>query len=65
MKLSRPIFVLSIALCLLISSTSCLVFTPYHVDGSSSRRGSFKNSNNPHTPNTTNPGHTKNKGKNK
>jgi hypothetical protein len=62
MKLSRPFFILSIAVFFLISSTSCLVFTPHHVGGGSSR-GSFKNSNNPHHPNTTNPGHTKGKRK--
>ncbi|MCD6018072.1 MAG: hypothetical protein K0S53_1193 [Bacteroidetes bacterium] len=58
MKLFRSISVLTIALCLMIGSTSCLIFTHH---GGGSPRGSSKNSNNPHHPNTTNPGHTKGK----
>ncbi len=43
---------------LFFSNTSCVVFVK-HDNGK--HKGWFKNSNNPHHPNTTNPGHTKKK----
>lgn len=47
---------------LLMSQTSCLVF---HRKDNGNHKGWFKNSNNPHHPQTTNPGHTKGKSKGK
>jgi hypothetical protein len=43
---------------ILFSLTSCLVI---HDDGH--HKGWYKNSNNPHNPNTTNPGHVNGHGK--
>ncbi|HEX8515527.1 MAG TPA: hypothetical protein VF868_04955 [Bacteroidia bacterium] len=47
-----------IGVCFLFSTTSCLVVA--HRD---QKRGWTKNSNNPHHPNTTNPGKGNKKGK--
>lgn len=45
---------------LLLSTTSCFVA----VSGDNGRhKGWYKNSNNPHNPRTTNPGHSKGKGR--
>jgi hypothetical protein len=46
----------------LISNTSCLNFAN---TGTKYKKGWLKNSNNPHHPRTTNPGHTKPKPKGK
>lgn len=69
MKLFKPAFSLFLLVAIMLGSTSCLVFYPKSADGSSSRtaspttvptdngghKGWYKNRNNPHNPNTTNP----------
>jgi len=47
---------------LLMSQTSCIVLSR---KDNGNHKGWFKNSNNPHHPQTTNPGHTKGKSKGK
>jgi hypothetical protein len=49
-----------ILVCIVFSTTSCVVLVS-HDNGR--HKGWFKNSNNPHHPKTTNPGHTKGKSK--
>lgn len=61
--------ILSIALCMifLVGTTSCAVRVQeghVHRD-QGNHRGWYKNSNNPHHPQSTNPGHEKSKGKQK
>lgn len=54
----KKIFLLAfLSSTLLLSTTACV--SVRHDKGK--HKGWFKNSNNPHHPNTTNPGHTKNK----
>jgi hypothetical protein len=50
-----------IILCILFGATSCVVLV---TKDSGHHKGWFKNSNNPHHPKTTNPGHTKGRSKN-
>lgn len=59
MKTARNIIMIITCCALLVlSQTSCLVRKDY-----GKHKGWFKNSNNPHHPNSTNPGHNKGKGK--
>jgi hypothetical protein len=61
MKFKNSITLITVSLVLLISSSSCIIL---HPSGNSGKRGWYKNSNNPHNPNTTNPGHSgKSKGR--
>jgi len=53
MKTLKTNFVFALLISFLLSITSCFVIVP------ESGHRVRKNSNNPHTPNTTNPGHTK------
>ena len=62
MKIFKPLFTLIIISGLLLISTSCLII---HKTEPGRHKGWNKNSNNPHHPNTTNPGHTGNPGKSK
>lgn len=62
MKIFKPAFALLLIFTLLLGSTSCIVFHPIDNGG---HKGWYKNRNNPHNPNTTNPGHTGNPGKSK
>lgn len=61
MKLFRPAFALFLVFALVLGSTSCIVFHPNTRTDNGGHRGWYKNRNNPHNPNTTNPGHTKGK----
>lgn len=63
MKLFRSAFAIFLVFALMLGSTSCLVFYPRTDNGG--HKGWHKNRNNPHHPNTTNPGHTDNPGKSK
>ncbi len=61
MKKYRTAIMLLACIGFMLNATSCLVFVD---DGhGKTKRGWHKNSNNPHHPNTTNPGHTKGKRK--
>lgn len=51
------------AIGLLCGAQSCVVVTEKHDNGR--HNGWYKNPNNPHHPNTTNPGQSKGKGKSK
>ena len=63
MKKIKSTFIIIVSLVLLLGSSSCIVL---HENGNSGgHRGWFKNSNNPHNPATTNPGHSGGKGRNK
>lgn len=55
MKINHSILLIAVSLVLLISSSSCIILHPRENGG---KRGWYKNSNNPHHPNTTNPGHS-------
>lgn len=48
---------------LILATSSCVIVQPKHDNGK--HKGWYKNPNNPHHPNTTNPGHTKQKEKGK
>lgn len=62
MKFNSSILLILASILLLISSTSCIVLYPHKDNGK--HKGWYKNSNNPHNPNSTNPGHSgKSKGK--
>jgi hypothetical protein len=61
MKTGRVFIVMALCLSLLFGATSCLVLVP---GNKGKHKGWTKNSNNPHHPRTTNPGHTKGKIKN-
>ncbi len=67
MKLFRSAFALFLVFALLLGSTSCIVFHPRSAPRTDNggHRGWYKNRNNPHNPNTTNPGHSGNPGKSK
>lgn len=56
MKILRTIIVLILSLSLLYSTTSCVVLTQ---NNHGKHKGWYKNSHNPHHPNSTNPGHKK------
>lgn len=62
MKLIKPVFGLIISTGLLLGTTSCFIV---HKTDHGNHRGWNKNTNNPHHPNTTNPGHTGKPGKSK
>jgi hypothetical protein len=68
MKIFKTLAVFVMSMGLMIGANSCSVHLFKH-DSSNQRTGggkwSQKNTNNPHHPNTTNPGHTKSKGKSK
>jgi hypothetical protein len=59
MKIVRTITTLALCMMLIVGVTSCLVVSTQHDNGK--HKGWNKNSNNPHHPNSTNPG--KGKGK--
>ena len=59
MKIIRKFAFFLLCLVLLIAGSSCVV-TTRHDNGK--HKGWYKNSNNPHHPNSTNPGKTKGKG---
>lgn len=64
MKILKSLAILAMSTGLMIGTNSCFVHVLHNDSGSNQRTGSTsaprqKNSNNPHTPNTTNPGHTK------
>jgi hypothetical protein len=61
MKARRTLTALTICIALSFTATSCLVLVPVDKGG---RKGWNKNSNNPHHPKTTNPGHNKGKSRN-
>jgi len=64
MKIIRTIFLSAVFLFLTLTATSC--FTTKRVEYKKPKPiGWYKNSNNPHHPATTNPGHTKWKGNKK
>jgi len=60
----KTVAILAFCLGLLFSTTSCAIFVH---DNNGKHKGWYKNSNNPHHPNSTNPGKEKGKseGKNK
>lgn len=58
MKALKMITVSVLLLVLSLSQTSCLIVS-HRDSGSGGRKGWYKNSNNPHHPNTTNPGKAK------
>lgn len=64
MKIIRKIIVIILCAGLLFGYTSCAVFV---VKDNGKHKGWYKNSNNPHHPKSTNPGHSKghSKGKHK
>ena len=62
MKILRIIAILGLCIGLLGSMTSCFVLVERD---SGKHPGWFKNSNNPHHPNSTNPGHSDGKSRNK
>lgn len=61
MKLAKTFIATTLCIMIMLGTTSCLVLVP---GGSGKQKGWTKNSNNPHHPRTTNPGHTKDKSKN-
>lgn len=61
MNALKALLGISITAALMLSQTSCLVVRT----DNGKRKGWYKNSNNPHHPATTNPGHTKGKSKGK
>ena len=67
MKLFKSIFALFFVAIILNSLSSCIVLHPHRNSGNNGKhKGWYKNSNNPHNPNTTNPGHSgKGKGRKK
>lgn len=56
MKLLKSLFAIILITVVLFGLSSCIVL---HPSGNNGKRGWHKNTNNPHNPNTTNPGHTK------
>jgi len=62
MKKFRIILMMFLCLGIISGTTSCIIFLKTDNGG---KRGWTKNTNNPHHPNTTNPGHTKGKHRNK
>ncbi len=59
MKINHSIILIVVSFVLLLSSSSCVIL---HTNGNSGKRGWHKNTNNPHNPNTTNPGKSKGRG---
>ena len=59
MRIARTITLLLLCFVLLFSVTSCATFV-HHDNGK--HKGWYKNTHNPHNPNTTNPGKAKGKG---
>jgi len=55
MKTIKTVVILSLGIGLLLSTTSCVVMTP---KDNGNHKGYYKNSNNPHHPNSTNPGNS-------
>lgn len=61
MKLLKSLFAIVLITVVLFGLSSCIVLYP---NGNTGKRGWHKNTNNPHNPNTTNPGNSeKNKGR--
>jgi len=60
MKLFKPMAILGLCTILLLGTTSCYVRVK---ENQGKHKGWYKNSNNPHHPNTTNPGNSKDKHK--
>jgi len=58
MKKISKLFVIVMCLSFLFYTTSCVVLVP---KDSGKHKGWYKNKNNPHNPQTTKPGKTKNK----
>jgi hypothetical protein len=62
MKVLKSIAILAVSSALLFSQASCVVV---HTKDNGKHKGWRKNPNNPHHPNSTNPGHAKQKAKGK
>ena len=60
----KKIFSLTAAALLILGSSSCVVHTTAKKDNGK-HKGWYKNRHNPHHPNSNNPGHSKQKSKNK
>ncbi|MFH2143060.1 MAG: hypothetical protein ABIJ97_11590 [Bacteroidota bacterium] len=58
MKKLKSTIIILLCLGIMFSLTSCLVFVK---EDQATHKGWFKNSNNPHHPLSTNPGHSKHK----
>jgi len=63
MKSFKTISALTFSLLFLITQTSCQVVSDNGSGNNGKHRGWYKNPNNPHNPNTTNPGEGKTKSK--
>jgi hypothetical protein len=58
MKTIKSISILGLCLALMFGASSCIVLLE---EDNGHHKGWYKNTNNPHHPNTTNPGHSKGK----
>lgn len=65
MKTFKAIITISLLLFIYLSQTSCVYRTTVVKKDNGKHKGWFKNPNNPHHPNSTNPGNAKGKSKGK